>query len=131
MVRPNRGRVVLKLVIPAYSESRVLVLGDLMLDRYWSGSTSRISPEAPVPVVHVKGSVDRPGGASNVALNVAELGGQTRLIGIVGDDEEGMILQKSLEQRGVICCFQIEKGLAPCVRIVVCAVAMRIGRQGS
>lgn len=60
--------------IPDFSRARVLVVGDLMLDRYWHGPTSRISPEAPVPVVHVRDIEERPGGAGNVALNIAMLG---------------------------------------------------------
>ena len=60
--------------MPSFDQARVLVLGDIMLDRYWEGGTSRISPEAPVPVVQVEQIQDRPGGAGNVALNIAALG---------------------------------------------------------
>ena len=63
--------------IPSFKNARVLVVGDLMLDRYWHGPTSRISPEAPVPVVHVNEIEERPGGAANVALNIAVLGGHS------------------------------------------------------
>lgn len=65
-----------KIDIPAYETTRVLVYGDLMLDRYWYGNVSRISPEAPVPVVRVNALEARPGGAANVALNIAALGSQ-------------------------------------------------------
>lgn len=91
----------MSLQIPAFERARVLVVGDVMLDRYWSGQTSRISPEAPVPVVHVKASEERPGGAANVALNIASLGGQAILLGYVGNDEAGVSLEKTLQARGV------------------------------
>ena len=89
--------------LPDYSKARVLIAGDLMLDRYWSGSTSRISPEAPVPVVHVSDEEGRPGGAGNVALNVAALGGQAGLLGLVGNDHVGDQLKEKLEHAGVAC----------------------------
>jgi len=73
--------------IPEFSAVRILVAGDVMLDRYWYGDTRRISPEAPVPVVRVNGEDIRPGGAANVALNIAALGGQVTLVGLVGEDE--------------------------------------------
>ena len=71
------------------AQSRVLIVGDVMLDRYWFGSTDRISPEAPVPVVRVQRDEDRVGGAANVALNAAVLGAQTTLLSVVGADEPG------------------------------------------
>ena len=87
--------------LPDFSAARVLVAGDVMLDRYWSGSTSRISPEAPVPVVRVQGEQSRPGGAANVALNLAALGAQARVLGIVGRDEAAASLASALAERGV------------------------------
>ena len=92
--------------LPNYSSGRVLVIGDLMLDRYWHGSTSRISPEAPVPVVHVNHDEQRAGGAGNVALNIAALGGKVSLLGFVGDDEPSHILQDLLQEAGVLCLFE-------------------------
>ena len=80
------------LFVPDFSMARVLVVGDVMLDQYWSGPTRRISPEAPVPVVKVERREDRPGGAGNVALNLAALGVGTSLVGVVGQDEAGQIL---------------------------------------
>lgn len=71
----------------AVRHARVLVVGDIMLDRYWFGEVERISPEAPVPVVRVARREDRLGGAANVARNIAALGAQATLLGIVGDDE--------------------------------------------
>jgi D-beta-D-heptose 7-phosphate kinase/D-beta-D-heptose 1-phosphate adenosyltransferase len=80
------GLIAMDIQIPVFENGRVLVVGDVMLDRYWHGDASRISPEAPVPVVHVADTEERPGGAANVALNTAALGAQTRLLGIVGQD---------------------------------------------
>jgi len=82
-----------------------VVAGDIMLDRYLFGVTSRISPEAPVPVVHVRESNDRPGGAANVAVNLATLGVSTTLIGIVGRDEEAVTLRNLLGKSGIDCRF--------------------------
>ncbi len=77
-----------------------------MLDRYWHGATSRISPEAPVPVVHVQGVEERPGGAGNVALNIATLGGQATLLSITGHDDSARTLEQSFLGTGVECIFQ-------------------------
>lgn len=76
--------------------SKVLVIGDVMLDSYISGNTQRISPEAPVPVVHIQDSYQRPGGAANVALNISALGAKAILIGLIGDDDSGQLLQQTL-----------------------------------
>ncbi|WP_031434865.1 bifunctional D-glycero-beta-D-manno-heptose-7-phosphate kinase/D-glycero-beta-D-manno-heptose 1-phosphate adenylyltransferase HldE [Methylomarinum vadi] len=92
--------------LPNYSTARVLVVGDLMLDRYWHGATSRISPEAPVPVVHVNQDEQRPGGAGNVALNIAALGAKVSLMGFAGADEAAQSLQQILKQAGVLCLFE-------------------------
>ncbi len=87
--------------IPSFDKARVLVVGDLMLDRYWHGPTSRISPEAPVPVVHVHDIEERPGGAGNVALNISRLGAQSTVLGLTGDDDAANALEKSLQAAGV------------------------------
>ncbi|BBL56449.1 bifunctional D-glycero-beta-D-manno-heptose-7-phosphate kinase/D-glycero-beta-D-manno-heptose 1-phosphate adenylyltransferase HldE [Methylomonas koyamae] len=92
--------------LPNYSNARVLVVGDLMLDRYWHGPTSRISPEAPVPVVHVKQDEFRAGGAGNVALNIAALGGKVSVLGFTGEDQAANALEKLLKDAGVLCLFQ-------------------------
>ena len=86
---------------PDFSRARILVAGDLMLDRYWSGPVQRISPEAPVPVVHVRDREDRPGGAANVALNLAALGCTTALAGVTGDDEAADVLTLRLADAGI------------------------------
>ncbi len=95
----------MKLDMPSFQDARLLVIGDVMLDRYWHGSADRISPEAPVPVVKVGNQEDRPGGAGNVALNVAALGSATRLIGVIGNDDAGTELQSRLNAAGVYCDF--------------------------
>jgi D-beta-D-heptose 7-phosphate kinase/D-beta-D-heptose 1-phosphate adenosyltransferase len=87
--------------IPSFDRARVLVVGDLMLDRYWHGPTSRISPEAPVPIVHVRDIEERPGGAGNVALNIAMLGAQSTVLGLTGDDDAANALEKNLQAAGV------------------------------
>jgi len=87
--------------IPSFENAKVLVVGDLMLDRYWYGGTSRISPEAPVPVVHVNENEERAGGACNVALNIATLGAQCTVMGLCGDDEAAATLETLLEKVGV------------------------------
>ena len=91
--------------IPDFSKTHVVVAGDVMLDRYLFGSTGRISPEAPVPVVHVHETDDRPGGAANVAVNLASLGASTRLVGVVGDDAAAVALETILGRRGIACDF--------------------------
>jgi D-beta-D-heptose 7-phosphate kinase/D-beta-D-heptose 1-phosphate adenosyltransferase len=92
-----------------------------MLDRYWSGPASRISPEAPVPVVRVKTIEDRVGGAGNVALNIAKLGGKVTLLGVVGDDAEGDILRRMLEAEGVDCDFVVEQEIRSICKLRVMA----------
>lgn len=89
--------------LPDFSALPLLVVGDVMLDRYWKGATERISPEAPVPVMRVTGDENRPGGAGNVALNVAALGAHTTLIGLVGEDAEAELLEGRLKEHHVDC----------------------------
>ncbi len=95
----------MKLSMPRFDRAKVLVVGDIMLDRYWQGGTSRISPEAPVPVVKVEQINDRPGGAGNVALNIAALGAGAILRGFTGDDEMADSLEAMLDGAGVACAF--------------------------
>jgi len=85
-----------------------------MLDRYWHGGTSRISPEAPVQVVKVSNIEDRPGGAANVALGLAKLGVSVTLIGVVGNDENADVLTRCLEEEGVTCRF-VRSGSLPTI----------------
>ena len=84
-----------------FSSARILVVGDIMLDRYWVGDVERISPEAPVPIVRVGEQSDRQGGAANVARNIVSLGGQASLMGVVGADEAGRQLRQMLIEGGI------------------------------
>ncbi len=102
---------------PPFDQAPVLVVGDVMLDRYWYGSTSRISPEAPVPVVRITRTEDRPGGAANVALNIAALGGQALLVGVTGKDEAAAALAEQLHSVGVITDFQQIAGQPTIVKL--------------
>lgn len=96
----------MKLSMPRFDQAPVLVVGDVMLDRYWHGATNRISPEAPVPVVKVEQIEDRPGGAANVALNIAALGAPAWLVGVTGCDEAADSLSERLQAAGVDARFQ-------------------------
>lgn len=84
--------------LPKFIGAKILVVGDVMLDRYWFGDVHRISPEAPVPVLKVDRVEERPGGAANVARNIAALGANATLLSVVGDDEAGACLEKLLTQ---------------------------------
>ena len=86
---------------PDLSTAHVLVVGDVMLDRYWFGEVSRISPEAPVPVARITRSEERPGGAANVARNVRAIGGRVDLLAVIGTDEPGTALARLLKADGV------------------------------
>ncbi len=88
-------------LVAALRGHTALILGDVMLDRYWWGSVSRLSPEAPVPVVLKQRSSVTPGGAANVAANIASLGGTPLLVGVIGDDDAGRELRAELERRGI------------------------------
>ncbi|MDR5893646.1 bifunctional D-glycero-beta-D-manno-heptose-7-phosphate kinase/D-glycero-beta-D-manno-heptose 1-phosphate adenylyltransferase HldE [Halomonas mongoliensis] len=109
----------MKLDLTALERSRLLVVGDVMLDRYWHGGTSRISPEAPVPVVRVEQSEDRPGGAANVALNIASLGARAALAGLVGDDDNADRLVSRLEDAGVGTHFARSPGIPTITKLRV------------
>lgn len=102
---------------------RLLVVGDVMLDRYWFGEVSRISPEAPVPVVKVERTEERLGGAANVARNAASLGAQTALLSVVGADDAGAALRRLLEESGIEAVLQIDQEIDTTVKLRV------IGRQ--
>ena len=104
-------------------DCRVLVVGDVMLDRYWYGAVDRISPEAPVPVVRVGREEERGGGAANVALNVAALGAQVSLLTVVGEDEASHKLEAILAKTGVKTVFGRDAELKTTVKLRI------IGRQ--
>src|SRR5690606_21532717 len=93
-------------LLPDFGKAHVLVVGDVMLDRYWSGDTKRISPEAPIPVVQVLDKEERIGGAGNVALNISSLGAKATLLAITGNDEAAHVLQNKLQAAEVNCHFE-------------------------
>ena len=103
--------------------ARVMVVGDVMLDRYWFGDVSRISPEAPVPVVKVDRTEERPGGAANVARNIAAVGARAALLSVVGTDEAADALQRLLEAERIQAQLYRDAGLATTIKLRV------IGRQ--
>jgi rfaE bifunctional protein kinase chain/domain len=111
------------LPLPDFRRARVLVVGDVMLDRYWFGEVSRISPEAPVPVVQVARTEERPGGAANVARNAAALGAQVGLLSVVGADEAGASLERLVQAEGIRASLHRDPALATTVKLRV------IGRQ--
>jgi rfaE bifunctional protein kinase chain/domain len=88
-------------LIARFSQVKILVFGDVMVDRYWWGSVSRLSPEAPVPVVRLEKTSLVPGGAANVAVNVASLGATPHLVGVVGVDAEGKYLSETLKKSNI------------------------------
>ena len=104
-----------------FSKARLLVVGDVMLDRYWFGDTNRISPEAPVPVVQVGKIDERLGGAANVARNVAALGAQTTILGVIGDDEAGRRVTDLLKSSGVNSQLEIDSKVPTTVKLRVIA----------
>ncbi|MBV8627009.1 MAG: bifunctional heptose 7-phosphate kinase/heptose 1-phosphate adenyltransferase, partial [Paraburkholderia sp.] len=99
--------------------ARVLVVGDVMLDRYWFGDVNRISPEAPVPVVHVQRQEDRLGGAANVARNAVALGAQTGLLCVVGHDEPGERIVELLGESGVNAHLERDPTLSTTIKLRV------------
>lgn len=105
--------------LPDFSRARILVAGDVMLDRYWFGDVSRISPEAPVPVVHVKRTEERPGGAANVARNIAALAAQARLLAVVGNDEAAQTLERLLAAEHVRASLHRDPALSTTVKLRV------------
>ena len=105
------------------SRVRLLVVGDVMLDRYWFGEVSRISPEAPVPIVKVERSEERPGGAANVARNAAALGAQVSLLALVGNDEPGASLKRMMQEGGIDASLHVDEAVTTTVKLRV------IGRQ--
>ena len=109
--------------LPDTRQASVLVVGDVMLDRYWFGDVSRISPEAPVPVVKVGRSEERPGGAANVARNIAALGARAGLLSVVGADEAGQVLARLLAESAIDASLHEDPQLSTTVKLRV------LGRQ--
>ena len=110
-------------MISDLNKARVLVVGDVMLDRYWFGEVSRISPEAPVPVVRVTGSDERPGGAANVARNIVALSAQAALLSVTGDDEAGTKIAELMHAEGVAAELHRDSTISTTIKLRV------IGRQ--
>jgi len=104
-----------------FAKTNLLVVGDVMLDRYWFGDSDRISPEAPVPVVQVAKVDERLGGAANVARNVAALGANTTILGVVGEDEAGNRISELLRQSGVNSQLEVDPKVPTTVKLRVIA----------
>lgn len=102
-----------------FSAAKILVVGDVMLDSYWQGSTQRISPEAPVPVVHVDDKSQRIGGSGNVALNITTLGAQAELFALMGDDKEGQQLSELLKSSDIVNQCQVEPSIPTTTKLRV------------
>lgn len=107
--------------LPRLAAARVLVVGDVMLDRYWFGDVTRISPEAPVPVARIGRMEERAGGAANVARNIAALGGQATMLSVVGDDEPAAALENLLREDGVAVSFKRDANISTTIKLRVLA----------
>lgn len=118
----------MQIQLPNFHGMRVLIVGDVMLDRYWSGSTSRISPEAPVPVVHVKQTEERPGGAGNVALNLTALGCKVTLFSACGQDTAAESLETKLQAAGIECFLQKIAGVPTITKLRVLSLHQQLIR---
>ncbi|MCS3804541.1 rfaE bifunctional protein kinase chain/domain [Chromobacterium alkanivorans] len=103
------------------AQAKVLVVGDVMLDRYWFGDATRISPEAPVPVAKIERIEERAGGAANVARNIAGLGGQATLLSVVGDDEAASALERLLAADGIATSLKRDPSIATTIKLRVVA----------
>src|SRR6478609_10121474 len=108
---------------PDLGPVRILVVGDVMLDRYWFGDVSRISPEAPVPVVRIERREERLGGAANVARNAAALGTHCGLLGVVGNDEAGDQVEQILHESSIASYLKRDEAISTIIKLRV------IGRQ--
>lgn len=108
-------------LLSSFQQARVLVVGDVMLDRYWFGDVSRISPEAPVPIAKIERIGERAGGAANVVRNIAALGGHATLIAITGDDEAANALDKLLAQDNISNRLVRDASIATTVKLRVVA----------
>lgn len=112
-----------------FKDARVLVIGDVMLDQYWWGGVSRISPEAPVPIVHLQNTTSVPGGAANVAVNIAALGATAILVGCVGQDIEADQLYSALIERSVSPDHVVKyQNRATCVKTRIIAQGQQVVR---
>ncbi len=110
------------------AQTRILVAGDVMLDRYWFGDAERISPEAPVPVVRVARTEERLGGAANVARNITALGAQAGLLSVVGDDESGRTLARLAREEGIHDHLHVDGALPTTVKLRIIARRQQLAR---
>ncbi len=111
-----------------FSDAKLLIVGDIMLDRYWFGDSTRLSPEAPVPIVLVQSVQETPGGAANVAVNAANLGPYVSLLSVAGDDAEGRLLEEMLQERQVRCMVLRDKKLQTIVKLRILARHQQVVR---
>jgi rfaE bifunctional protein kinase chain/domain len=107
--------------VKQFTTTNILVVGDVMLDRYWFGDTERISPEAPVPIVAIKKVDERLGGAANVARNGASLGARIQLLGLIGDDEAGRQVARMLAEQKIQSLLQVDPSVPTIVKLRVVA----------
>jgi rfaE bifunctional protein kinase chain/domain len=114
--------------LPDFSSVRLLIVGDVMLDRYWFGDASRISPEAPVPVVKVERGEERPGGAANVARNAAALGARVTLLSLVGRDEAGESLARLMNDAGIDASLHVDETVSTTIKLRVLARGQQLLR---
>jgi D-beta-D-heptose 7-phosphate kinase/D-beta-D-heptose 1-phosphate adenosyltransferase len=114
--------------LPHYEKANVLVVGDTMLDKYWHGSTTRISPEAPVPVVHIKEIRELPGGAANVALNIRSLGANVSLLSMTGDDDLADKLEDQLKNKKIGVAFQRVKNIPTISKVRILSLHQQLIR---
>ena len=110
----------MKLQANQFQDLRVLIVGDVMLDRYWFGSVDRISPEAPVPVLAVSKKESRAGGAANVANNIAALGAQAQLLSVVGDDDTAKELESLVKSLGTEVLFSKDQSIQTTEKLRIC-----------
>ena len=112
----------------SFSQQSILVIGDVMLDKFMWGNASRISPEAPVPIISVNKISHSPGGAANVALNLSKLSANVQILGIVGDDNEGAILEDTLLKNGVKTQFITDAKISTTTKTRIIAHGQQVVR---
>lgn len=112
---------IIQLIKNDMSKPKILVVGDVMLDRYWFGDVNRISPEAPVPIAKINKAEERPGGAANVARNIASLGGNVTLLSVVGDDEPARTLKNILDKEHIDVIFKKDSSISTIIKLRVMA----------
>lgn len=117
----NLDRAIIEKIKSNLAAKKILVVGDVMLDRYWFGDVSRISPEAPVPIAKINKTENRPGGAANVARNIASIGGAVTLLSVVGNDSAALDLQEALSDYALGTIFKVDDSISTIVKLRVLA----------